>query len=48
MQQVLLRGSMCVWVQVNSKHGSEAERLEAAGSDAFKAKDWATAIRLYR
>jgi hypothetical protein len=35
-------------VQVNSRPGSEAERLKAAGNDAFKAKDWTTAIQLYR
>jgi hypothetical protein len=34
--------------QINSVPGSEAARLKAAGNDAFKAKDWATAIRMYR
>lgn len=35
-------------MQVNSGPGSEAERLKSAGNDAFKAKDWDTAIQLYR
>lgn len=35
-------------LQVNSCPGSEAGRLKAAGNDAFRARDWATAVRLYR
>jgi hypothetical protein len=35
-------------LQINSGAGSEAARLKAAGNDAFKAKDWAAAIRMYR
>jgi hypothetical protein len=33
---------------VNARPGSEAERLKAAGNDAFKGKDWSTTIQLYR
>ncbi|WIA21135.1 hypothetical protein OEZ85_005446 [Tetradesmus obliquus] len=35
------------WSQINSSPGSEAAALKAAGNAAFKARDWATAIRLY-
>jgi hypothetical protein len=35
-------------LQVNARPGSEAERLKAAGNDAFKAKDWSSAVQLYR
>eukprot|EP00775_Hariotina_reticulata_P005391 gene5391-5625_t len=33
---------------VNSDPASEAARLKAAGNDAFKSRDWATAIQMYR
>jgi hypothetical protein len=35
-------------LQINSGAGSEAAQLKAAGNAAFKARDWATAIRMYR
>jgi hypothetical protein len=35
-------------LQVNARPGNEAERLKAAGNDAFKAKDWSSAVQLYR
>jgi hypothetical protein len=45
---VLLLLLLLLLLQINSGPGSEAARLKAAGNEAFKARDWATAIRMYR